>query len=133
MATKAKKSTNIVAQLLGKFITTLLGIDANNDGKIVWVETLNATQTIVMSVLVNYPGFDVEEFKMQLAALKDNPAEREALINTFADEFDLRNDVVEFLIEDTLRYLEDGFTLSERWSKVFKPKEVPGPSKKKTK
>lgn len=133
MATKAKQSTNIVAQMLGKLITTLLGIDANQDGKIVWTETLNATQTIVMMALVNIPGFDLQEFKENLRELKENPSARNELIEIFAKEFDLNNDVVEYLIEDTIHYLEDGLTLSERWIKVFKTEEVPGPSKSKTK
>lgn len=112
----------IVSGFLGQLVTAVVNIDGNNDGKISWVEILNKVQVIGLSALATFPTVNL---RVALAQLKDADAgERDTLIATFSEKFDLSNDQAEWVIEDWIKWLEDGFTLFKRTKALMHPVEV---------
>lgn len=101
-------------------ISGLVTIDANNDGKVDFGEGVSFGSLLFQSVLKHYSS--ISEF---IAEMKNtDSAERKELIAVFADGFDLPNDEVEILIEDTVIYLEDtaskGIELAKRYRDLGK-------------
>lgn len=112
----------IVSGFLGQLVTAVANIDSNGDGKISWVEILNKVQVIGLSALAIFPNVNL---RVALAQLKDADAgERDQLIGAFSEKFDLSNDQAEWIIEDWINWLEDGFTLFKRTQATFKPVET---------
>lgn len=112
----------IVSGFLGQLITAVVNIDGNGDGKISWIEILNKVQVIGLNALAIFPTINL---RVALAQLKDADAqEREQLIAAFSEKFDLTNDAAEWLIEDWIFWLEEGFTLFKRTQAMLKPAET---------
>lgn len=112
----------IVSGFLGQLVTAVANIDGNGDGKISWIEILNKVQVIGLSALSIFPNVNL---RVALAQLKDADAgERDQLIAAFSEKFDLSNDQAEWIIEDWIKWLEDGFTLFKRTQATFKPVET---------
>lgn len=111
----------IVSGFLGQLVSAVATIDGNGDGKITWLEILNKVQVIGLSALVTFPSINL---RTALAQLKDADAqEREQLIAAFSEKFDLANDQAEWLIEDWIFWLEEGFSLFKRTQAMLKPVE----------
>jgi len=109
----------IIAGFVGQTITALTSLDADQDGKITYVEILAKLQVIGLAALSTFPGLN---FKLAIAQFKDtNNAERQELILTFAEKFQLSNTEAEWLIEDWLSWLSDGFNLVARTRAILKP------------
>lgn len=112
----------IVTGFLGQLIGAVASIDGNGDGKISWVEILNKVQIIGLSALATFPNVNL---RVALAQLKAADAqERQQLVAAFAEKFDLANDAAEWLIEDWIFWLEEGFSLFKRTQAMLKPTEV---------
>lgn len=113
-------SARLLGQFVGSTITTISNADANRDGIIQTGEIFGA----LLSVLLK--GAQVfDSFEAALRELKEqgNPA-REELLAGLAAEFNITNDELELLIEDTLYFIEDGITLTERWVAYTKKDEA---------
>jgi len=109
----------IIASFMGQTITALTSLDANQDGKITYVEILNKVQVIGLAALATFPGLN---FKTAIAQFKDaDHEERKELIASFAAKFELSNTEAEWLIEDWLTWLSDGFSLVARTRTILKP------------
>ncbi len=118
----AKSNVSNVAipavEFLGELITNIVRIDEDKDGKVEGMEILSFGQKTVFSGFRNFAGFNLKDFKSELSAIWSNPESKKALISAFEEKFDLDNDILEFLIEDTINYLDEGATLIGRWKKV---------------
>jgi hypothetical protein len=116
-------SSNTNAQNFGAFvgeaITSFINADTNRDGK------LQGSEIAATALAVLIAGVRVfDTFDEAIAELRNNgsPA-RVALIAGLKAKFDLRDDELEFLIEDTIAYVEEGVALVERWVTFRQPTE----------
>jgi hypothetical protein len=121
------KNMNQNAQNFGAFvgetITSFLNADSNRDGKL----QAGEIASVVLSILIS--GVKVfDTFDEALAELRNNgsPA-RVALLNGLKAKFDLEDDTLESLIEDTLFFIEDGIAITERWM-AFRKVTEPAPT-----
>lgn len=117
-------NARILAGFLGKIVTAVSTIDANRDGKITALEILNKLQVIAFDAFVTLPGISV---KKAIAELRDaNNEERQQLLLAFAEKFQLNNVEAEWLLEDWIFWLEQGYTLYVRTKQMFaKTEEEP--------
>lgn len=76
-------------------------IDRDGDGKIGWGEGFGFGQALISAVMRQYSNLQVAMEQLQDA----NNAERQELIQVFADGFDLPNDEVENAVEKTMEKL----------------------------
>jgi hypothetical protein len=106
-----------VTSFLAEAVSALIQIDGNRDGAISLAEALNALQIIGLRAVTTFVGFDMKEFRAQLGDL--DPVERKQLIETFAAKFTLSNVEAEILVEDWLRWLEQGITNIERTKRLI--------------
>lgn len=106
-----------VTSFLAEAVSALIQIDGNRDGAISLAEALNALQIIGLRAVTTFVGFDMKEFRAQLADL--DPVERKQLIETFAGKFTLPNVEAEILVEDWLRWLENGIANIERTKRLI--------------
>lgn len=106
-----------VTSFLAEAVSALIQIDGNRDGAISLAEALNALQIIGLRAVTTFVGFDMKEFRAQIADI--DPAERLQLIETFAAKFTLSNVEAEILVEDWLRWLEQGITNIERTKRLI--------------
>lgn len=102
-------------------LSSLIGIDANRDGKISIAEGFSVAQLLAMSVLKHYSNVG-EVF----AELKDaDSTERKELIQVFAQGFELPDNEIEEKIEATLLDAEEmitrGVQIAQRWNFVRQP------------
>lgn len=112
----------IVTGFLAQLVSAVANIDGNKDGKISWIEILNKVQVIGLSALATFPQVNL---RTALAQLKDvDSGERDILMATFSEKFDLTNDQAEWLIEDWIKWLEEGFTLFKRTKTFLQPAET---------
>ena len=104
---------------LGEAITAFSNADANRDGKLQGSEIAATALSVLIAGVRVFDSFDEA-----IAELRNNgsPA-RVAFINGLKGKFDLRDDELEFLIEDTISYLEGGVALVERWVAFRQPAE----------
>lgn len=101
---------------LAQLITTATNIDSNKDGKIDTAEMLSIVQIFVMKVISVYGSISEA-----VNELKDvDSEERTILVKVFNEEFDLKNDVVEELIEEWLVVIDQLITLGSKTSAHFK-------------
>jgi hypothetical protein len=115
-------NARILSGFIGKVVTAVSTIDANQDGKITALEILNKLQVIAFDAFVTLPGMSV---KRAIAELRDaNNEERQQLLLAFAEKFQLNNVEAEWLLEDWLFWLEEGFTLYTRTKEMFTKTEV---------
>lgn len=117
-------AVNRVSAFIGMLITSIFTLDANHDSKVTWIEVFNKIQVIGLKALVTFPGFDLAEFKQGLAELKTDSSARKQLIDSFAEQFELSNREAEYLLEDFLRWLEQGVTLYNRLQAIEASKNV---------
>lgn len=113
-------SARLLGQFVGSTITTIANADANRDGVLQTGEIFGALLAVLLK------GAQVfDSFETALRELKEqgNPA-REELLAGLAAEFNLTNDELELLIEDTLSFIEDGITITERWVAYTKRNEA---------
>lgn len=110
-----------VMAFLARFITRLVTIDGNQNGRVEGMEILQFAQQVGFDAFGVFQGFRFPEFWEQLK--NADKAERAKLIDTFAKEFDLPNDEVEWLIEDWLRFLDQGAHMVTRTQKLLRKKE----------
>lgn len=104
---------------VGEAITSFINADTNRDGK------LQGSEIAATALAVLIAGVRVfDTFDEAISELRTNgSAARVALIDGLKAKFDLRDDELEFLIEDTISYLEGGVALVERWVALHKPVE----------
>lgn len=104
---------------VGEAITSFINADTNRDGK------LQGSEIAATALAVLIAGVRVfDTFDEAIAELRNNgSAARVALIEGLKAKFDLSNDELEFLIEDTLAYIEGGVALVERWVAFRQPTE----------
>ena len=107
---------NSMAEMVGVLITMAVGIDSNKDGKIDWNEKLAFGMALINNVLVRFNANTLSELKAELADLQ--AAEVRQAIEKFKVTFDLTDDELEELIEDTMVYVVEGFELAERYGKL---------------
>lgn len=111
-------SVSPVVKFTGRLISQVVDLDENKNGDLEGAEILRAVQNVGFDAFAVFRGFNLADFKAQVADLDD--AERKVLINEFKEVFDLQNDDVEFLVEDVIEWLERGATLVARLRKTFK-------------
>lgn len=122
LAVSATNPASPVAGFVGELITGLATLDANRDKKITWLEMINKVQLIGFKALSTFSGFDLAEFKEGIAELYQNTSARKELIEAFIQTFELTNREAEYLLEDFLRWLEQGVTLYNRLQALNKAK-----------
>lgn len=110
-----------IVAFLGKLITQLVHIDEDQDNKVEGAEILKFAQNVGFDAFATFKDFSAQEFLAQLKDLDEE--ERKKEIEIFAQDFVLRNQEAEWLLEDWLRFLEQGIILVQRSKTVFsKPK-----------
>lgn len=109
---------------LAEAVNAVVVIDSDKDGKVQGIEILTFIQKLAIAGFRSFQGFNLEQFKSELKLVMADPVTRSQLISEFGAKFDLPNDAVEFLIEDTLAYLDMGAGLVARWKKVIKNEVV---------
>lgn len=108
---------NPVMGFLARLIPRIVYIDEDKDGKVEGGEILNTGYKLAFDAFGTFNGWSWNDF---IAQLRDaDPEERKELIQTFATEFELSNDVAEILIEDWMRHLDQTATLVIRTKKFF--------------
>lgn len=106
-----------VAAFLGQLITKMTTLDSNKDGKVQFLEIINALQVLGFEAFNSFYGFSFSEFKLQLRDLDD--AERQEILNAFKEKFQLTNLEAELLLEAWVDWAVQGITLIERTKAVF--------------
>lgn len=110
---------------LAKSVSAAFQIDANKNKKIEPMEWLAFGQVLVVSGFRHYSSAP-EAWKDILDA---NSPERKELIEVFATSFDIENDKLEVLIEDSFRFIEragtEGYALALRWRDIGRKTEEP--------
>jgi acetylglutamate kinase len=106
-----------VTHLLAEAVSALINIDADKNGAVSLAEALNALQIIGLRAVTTFVGFDMKDFKDQLRDI--DAQERKQLIEAFASKFTLSNLEAEILVEDWLRWLEQGVTNIERTKRII--------------
>jgi hypothetical protein len=120
-------SSNNNAQNFGAFVgnvvTSLVNADTNRDGRLQGGEIFAAVFNILLSGAQVFDTFDEA-----LAEIRNNgSAARVALLNGVKAKFDIADDELEGLIEDTLTFIEGGMTITERWMN-FRKENGPQPT-----
>jgi uncharacterized protein YdiU (UPF0061 family) len=113
----AKKFVQDFAQLFN----AALGIDADKDKKITFVEVGSLLMVLVAKTMANYPTAiqALEEIRDAFAG-PEKQAERQELVAVFGDNFDLENDEIENLVEEWLFQLVEVYGLIIRTADAFK-------------
>jgi acetylglutamate kinase len=109
-----------VTHLLAESVSALINIDADKNGAVSLAEALNALQIIGLRAVTTFVGFDMKDFKDQLRDI--DAQERKQLIEAFASKFTLPNLEAEILVEDWLRWVEQGVTNIERTKRIIAQK-----------
>lgn len=107
---------------LAETINAITRVDGNEDGKVVGLEILDLGQKLAFAAFRNFAGFQLGDFRNELRTVLAEPVQRQGLLEVFRTKFDLQNDVIEFLIEDTIEWLDRTVVLVGRWSQVAKPR-----------
>ena len=116
-------NAKVVSGFLGQLVSAVANVDANKDGKISLLEILAKAQVIAFAAISQLSGISL---KAALAELKDlNSDERQRLIANFASTFELANRDAEWLVEDWLFWLEEGFSLFGRTKAMWKKEDEP--------
>jgi hypothetical protein len=109
---KLKPAVKHLAQL----ISSSTQIDVNGNGKIDTAEIFGIVQVLVFKVISIYGTLPDA-----LNELKNvDSAERTELIKLFNEEFDLKNDVVESILEEWFLLIDQAVTLSVKTASHFK-------------
>lgn len=111
-----------------KFITdftailnAVLAIDANKDKKIELSEVLPLLMVVVTRTMSSYGSIGQALSELEEAFVgEENAGARAELVAVFAENFDLQNDGLEELVEDTLAYLVEGYDLVLRYKSLAK-------------
>lgn len=111
-----------------KFITdftailnAVLSIDANKDKKIELSEVLPLLMVVVTRTMSSYASIGQALSELEEAFVgEENAGARAELVGVFAANFDVENDVIEELVEDTLAYLVEGYDLVLRYKSIAK-------------
>lgn len=106
-----------VTHFLAETVSALINIDTDRNGAISIAEALNAIQIIGLRAVTTFVGFNMSEFREQLKDI--DPQERKQLIDAFASKFTLGNLEAEILVEDWLRWVEQGVTNIERTKRLI--------------
>lgn len=109
---------------LAETINAITRVDGNQDGKVVGLEILDLGQKLAFAAFRNFAGFQLQDFRTELRTVLADAIQRSTLLDVFKDKFDLQNDVIEFLIEDTIEWLDRTVVLVGRWSQVAKPRDA---------
>lgn len=109
---------------LAETINAITRVDSNGDGRVVGLEVLDLGQKLAFAAFRNFAGFQLADFRAELRQVLADPVQRQVLIEVFRQKFDLQNDLIEFLIEDTLEWLDRTVVLVARWSLVAKPRDT---------
>lgn len=91
------------SSLLGKGITAVVTVDADQDGTIQLLEIFNKVQAIAIEGYTIYQITDFETLKAQLGDL--DTSELIEIVDSVAATFDIPNDDAEALIEDWLTFI----------------------------
>lgn len=107
-----------------KTLNALVKIDADGNKQISITEVGAALLVVITNTMRNYSNaiFAIEEIKGAFTGAENAPARAE-LVGVFAEAFDLDNDVLEQLIEDTLLFAVAGYDLVTRWGGMVKKGE----------
>ena len=102
-------------------LNAVLTIDANKDKKIELSEVLPLLMVVVTRTMSSYGsiGQALSELKEAFVG-EGNAGARAELVAVFAEKFDIENDVIEELVEDTLAYLVEGYDLVLRYKALAK-------------
>lgn len=106
-----------IVGFVARTITDVVRIDDDQDGRVEGAEILSFSWKRSQDAFATFRGWNLKEFRAQFGDLDEG--ERKAQIEIFAKAFDLRNDDAEFLIEDWLRWMEQGATLIGRTRRVM--------------
>lgn len=99
----------LLAEGIGRLITAAVNVDSDKSGKIETSEWVSLIMTFAMSVGQNIAGYQAF---VELLKETDTRAE---VIEAISGQFDIPNDELEELIEDTFRELNDTSGLVLRW------------------
>lgn len=103
-------------KVLAQLISSISSADSNQDGKIDAAEMFGIVQVFVMKLITIYGSLSEA-----MTELKDlDSQERKELIAAFNEAFDLKNDVVEELIEEWLVVIDQVSTLGVKTLNHFK-------------
>ncbi len=102
-----------IGKALGEIVTSGINIDADGNGKIDGFESFNFIQIAVMRIVAHYGSVGEA-----IAALKE-VEERQHLVNGLAEGFDIDNDVLEQLVEDTVSAINELSGLGQDWVEFF--------------
>jgi hypothetical protein len=111
-----------VVRFFARFISNLLQIDSNKDGRIQWLEALNMIQVTAFDIFKEFVGFNFQEFKAQMRDI--DPEERKVLIEVLKDNFRLSDIEAELLLESWLDWLEHGVTMYERTARYLRERRA---------
>jgi len=111
-----------------KFITDLtailnavLSIDADKNKKIELSEVLPLLMVVVTRTMSSYGSIGQALSELEEAFVgEENAGARAELVAVFSANFDLTNDELEELVEDTLSYLVEGYDLVLRYKALAK-------------
>ncbi len=107
-----------IVGFVARTISDVTTIDKDADGRIENHEILQLGWSRSQDAFGTFRNWGWKEFVEQLRDLDSE--ERQAQVQLFAKEFDLRNDEVEFLFEDWMRWLDLGASLVGRTRKLLK-------------
>jgi len=107
-----------VIAFAARTVTDIAFIDEDQDGRVEGNEILSFGWKRSQDAFALFREWDWSLFQKELKDL--DAAERDSLIETFAADFKLRKLEAEILLEDMLRWLNDGANLVGRIKKVMK-------------
>lgn len=102
-------SSRPIVALVAKIVTAIVHADKNGNGKIDSTERIALLGFLSMEFYLSLNGLPLKQVGDELADL--DAKEIAELVNVFSMNHDLKDDVLESLIEDTLKWLVDGISL----------------------
>jgi hypothetical protein len=100
------------AAAAGDTIERIVKVDANKDGKITFDEILTGMLAVYGSI-----STQLGSWKLAIGAIGEDDV-RNAIVEGFADGFDIPNDTIENAVEQTIKTLDSIYDAVEAWQAV---------------
>jgi hypothetical protein len=108
-------SSFALGQMLGQLVTKAVTVDSNQDGKISSTELMSFLISLVLELTKNF-----SQIPLAVKELKSPTNEAHiALVAGIKEKFDIPDDELEALIEDTLEVLLQIFSLVTDWKEFL--------------
>lgn len=109
-----------LGQMIGLLVTKIATVDTNGDGKVQATELMGAVVAVVLDLTRNFASVP-----MGIKELRDpNSNARIDLVAGVKEKFDIANEELEFLIEETLELFASAVDLVIDWKQFIDESKV---------